>query len=68
MSGHAASLHRAAPAVAAPAVVADAPAAAAPLPSASPIDAFAAPAQDTRKRSAAPAARSCSASWRSSAP
>ena len=47
MSSHAASLHRPAPAVvaepAAPAVE--------PLPSASPIDAFAAPTQDTRKRS-----------------
>lgn len=58
MSSHAASLHRAAPAVvaeppavAAPAAVAEAPAAAEPLPSASPIDAFAAPTQDTPKRS-----------------
>ncbi len=48
MSSHAASLHRPGPAV-----VAEPPAVAVaePLPSASPIDAFAAPSQDTRKRS-----------------
>ena len=53
MSSHAASLQRPAPAVVAepPAIAAAAPAAAEPLPSASPIDAFAAPTQDTRKRS-----------------